>query len=621
MQTKHINIMASEKKYDIFISYRRIDTGQRAEHLKDLLDFDYKDRISFDRENLTGLFDVELARRIDNCIDFLLLIDEKSLVYTEDDNSDAKISLYNYLATASIDEFEAKINEIGPEYPLDFVRIEIARALHRRDVNIIPIVPETSDKFNFAKLYLPKDIVGLKRYEAIFFSKNKDSLFKDILNKLRKHLKTSKTSKKIISSIDSVVYKIRVDRKCTLFIDDEYFQDIEANKLTKISLPKGEYLRKVVDLEDENVYAETEIQLIDGSKLDDIQLNDLFQSAVRIKTERAEEEKRKIVERAHQDKERLRKEKELQEKIAQAEAAQKALEEKMRLTEEKMRQVEENARQAEKHRLAEKQALPRMNVNNVNSNLVQTDAATKVLENSNNRLDFIVNGIPFSMIRVEGGTFMMGATPEQGVDASLMERPPHQVTLSDYYIGETLVTQTLWQSIMGNNPSIFKNNQHPVENVSWEDCQIFIQKLNQLTGKQFRLPTEAEWEFAARGGNKSKGYKYAGGDDINKLAWYNNSWTGWHTGCTRTTQAVKLKLPNELGIYDMSGNLQEWCQDWYDDYENSSQTNPKGPISGRCKVTRGGSCDEGARRCRVSWRDQHMPMSAYNRYIGIRLSL
>lgn len=300
---------------------------------------------------------------------------------------------------------------------------------------------------------------------------------------------------------------------------------------------------------------------------------------------------------------------ELQEQIAQAEAAKKELEKKMRLAEEEKRLAEE--------------ILPRMNINNVNinSNLIHADAAAKVLDNSNNRLDFIVNGVPFSMIKVEGGTFMMGATPEQGVDASLMERPSHQVTLSDYYIGETLVTQALWQSVMGNNPSIVKNNQHPVENVSWEDCQKFIQKLRSLTGQQFRIPTEAEWEFAARGGNKSRGYKYAGGDDINKLAWYNNSRIGWYSDCTRTTQAVKLKLPNELGIYDMSGNLQEWCQDWYDDYENSSQTNPKGPISGRWKVTRGGSCDEDARKCRVSWRDKHMPMSEYNRYIGIRLSL
>lgn len=613
MQTEHINIMAQEKKYDIFISYRRIDTGQRAEHLKDLLDFDYKDRISFDRENLTGLFDVELARRIDNCIDFLLLIDEKSLVYTEDDNSDAKISLYNYLATASIDEFEAKINELGPEYPLDFVRIEIARALHRRDVNIIPIVPETSDKFNFAKLYLPKDIVGLKRYEAIFFSKNKDSLFKDILNKLRKHLKTSKTSKKIISSVDSVVYKIRVDRKCTLFIDDEYFQDIEANKLTKISLPKGEYLRKVVDLEDENVYTETEIQLIDGSKLDDIQLNDLFQSAVRIKTERAEEEKRKIVERAHQDKERLRKEKELQEKIAQAEAAQKALEEKMRLTEEKMRQVEENARQAEKHRLAEKQALPRMNVNNVNSNLVQTDAATKVLENSNNRLDFIVNGIPFSMIRVEGGTFMMGAISRQRVDAFNRELPVRKVTLSTYYIGETLVTQELWMAVMDSNPSYFNSDlKNPVEQVSWKDCQVFIQKLNQITGNKFRLPTEAEWEFAARGGINSLGYKYSGSNQIKEVAWQQVP------NEEGKTHPVGLRRPNELGVYDMSGNVWEWCNDWFGAYIVDELVNPHGPKTGNVRVCRGGCWHSHERYCCVFFRSFRAPHENTS-YIGLRL--
>lgn len=357
--------MAQEKKYDIFISYRRKDTGQRAEHLKDLLDNDYNDRISFDRENLTGLFDVELARRIDTCVDFLLLIDEKSLVYTAEDNSDENICLYNYLATASIDDFEAKINELGPEYPLDFVRIEIARALHRRDANIIPIVPETSDKFNFAKLYLPKDIVGLKRYDAIFFSKNKDSLFKDILNKLRHHLKTPKTTKKVISAVDSVVYKIRVDRKCTLFIDDEYFQDIEANKLTKISLPKGEYLRKVVDIEDENVYDETEIQLIEGSKLDDVQLNDLFKSAARVKAQRAEEEERKKAEHARQEEERIRQEKELQERMAKAEAEKKALEEKMRLAEEKVRQAEEKANQIEKRRLAERQAREYLQKNKV----------------------------------------------------------------------------------------------------------------------------------------------------------------------------------------------------------------------------------------------------------------
>ena len=990
--------MSQEKKYDIFISYRRKDTGQRAEHLKDLLDNDYKDRISFDRENLTGLFDVELARRIDTCVDFLLLIDEKSLVYTAEDNSDENICLYNYLANASIDDFEAKINELGPEYPLDFVRIEIARALRRRDANIIPIVPETSDKFNFAKLYLPKDIVGLKRYDAIFFSKNKDSLFKDILNKLRHHLKTPKTTKKVISAVDSVVYKIRVDRRCILFIDDEYYQDIEANKLTKISLPKGEYLRKVVDIEDENVYDETEIQLIEGSKLDDVQLNGLFQSAARVKAERAEEEKRKMAERARQEEERIRKEKELQERMAQAEAEKKALEEKMRIAEEKARQAEEKARQAEERRKAEEKrqaearkeaeeeanqterrrkaeeltreyflwkqqsekkqpigvsrmsthGLSNANIkkvndkcdnlaehlsyeyndanmtatvtghklssdvigcinipekviykgkyytvnqigknaffycssltsvlipntvatigvqafnkctslksvtiskclnsigwrafcgcksltsivlpnslmtiedeafsgcsslqsifipagqkvrflrmkglqyyerllvdskeqckaleleesiisiddlrskayayfsrrnyaeavkwyrqaaelgdpfsqytlanlyvdgNGVDKNLTEAkkwyqkaaehghaeaikkiyelgtiaeskqsikgydnsksvdvilksagvnklqvvktikeqtgyglkeskdivDAApafikrnvdkviavrikkeleefgaivelndnSKTLTAENSKKIFTVNGVSFKMIAVQGGIFTMGATSEQGSEEPFYDEiPAHQVILSNYMIGETEVTQELWQAVMGSNPSYFQGKQNPVEQVSWDLCQEFVKKLNQMTGMQFRLPTEAEWEYAARGGNKSRGYRYAGNNNLDEVAWHDKN-------SGRRTHPIKQKQANELGLYDMSGNVMEWCQDWYGNYSSSAQTNPKGPASGSRRVYRGGGWCLNAGRCRVSFRYGNTPTLRLNS-LGFRLAL
>ena len=1062
--------MSQEKKYDIFISYRRKDTGQRAEHLKDLLDNDYKDRISFDRENLTGLFDVELARRIDTCVDFLLLIDEKSLVYTAEDNSDENICLYNYLATASIDDFEAKINELGPEYPLDFVRIEIARALHRRDANIIPIVPETSDKFNFAKLYLPKDIVGLKRYDAIFFSKNKDSLFKDILNKLRHHLKTPKTTKKVISAVDSVVYKIRVDRKCTLFIDDEYFQDIEANKLTKISLPKGEYLRKVVDIEDESVYAETEIQLIEGSKLDDVQLNDLFKSAARVKAQRAEEEERKKAEHARQEEERIRKEKELQERMAQAEAEKKALEEKMRIAEEKARQAEEKARQAEERRKAEEKrqaearkeaeeeanqterrrkaeeltreyflwkqqsekkqpigvsrmsthGLSNANIKKVNdkcdnlaehlsyeyndanmtatvtghklssdvigcinipekviykgkyytvnqigknaffycssltsvlipntvttigvqafnkctslksvtiskclnsigwrafcgcksltsivlpnslmtiedeafsgcsslqsifipagqkvrflrmkglqyyerllvdskeqckaleleesiisiddlrskayayfsrrnyseavkwyrqaaelgdpfsqytlanlyvdghgvdknlteakkwyqkaaehghaeaikkiyelgtiaeskqsikgydnsksvdvilksagvnklqvvktikeqtgyglkeskdivdaaptfikrnvdkviaerikkeleelgaivelhdnsttfdvvlksagvnklqvvktikeqtgyglkeskdivdaaptfikrnvdkviaerikkeleefSAIVELNDNSKTLTAENSKKIFTVNGVSFKMIAVQGGIFTMGATSEQGSEEPFYDEiPAHQVILSNYMIGETEVTQELWQAVMGSNPSYFQGKQNPVEQVSWDVCQEFVKKLNQMTGMQFRLPTEAEWEYAARGGNKSRGYRYAGNNNLDEVAWHDKN-------SGRRTHPIKQKQANELGLYDMSGNVMEWCQDWYGNYSSSAQTNPKGPASGSRRVYRGGGWCLNAGRCRVSFRYGNTPTLRLNS-LGFRLAL
>ena len=242
---------------------------------------------------------------------------------------------------------------------------------------------------------------------------------------------------------------------------------------------------------------------------------------------------------------------------------------------------------------------------------------------------FTVNGVSFTMIEVEGGTFMMGATSEQlegltgdellGYDAS---KPTHRVTLSSYYIGQTEVTQALWQAVMGDNPSSFKGyNQCPVESVSWDDCQTFISKLNSMTGQNFRLPSEAEWEFAARGGTKSKGYKYSGSNTLGNVGWYGyeNDWRS--TGNSdEFIHPVSKKSANELGIYDMSGNIWEWCQDWYGDYNNSSQTNPKGPSSGSFRVLRGGSCANYARLCRVSLRNGNYPDSSKSLF-GLRLAL
>ena len=177
-----------EHKYDIFISYRRKDSGDKAEHLKDLLESDFKNRISFDRENLTGLFDVALAERIDNCNDFLLVIGKSSLKYNDEDFSNDKVELYNYLGKCSLQEFKHKIEELGPNAPIDFVRIEIARALNRKGLNIIPIAPENSSDFTFASLNLPPDIVNIIRYNAIFYSSSPNALFKDIIPKIKKRL-------------------------------------------------------------------------------------------------------------------------------------------------------------------------------------------------------------------------------------------------------------------------------------------------------------------------------------------------------------------------------------------------------------------------------------------------
>lgn len=225
---------------------------------------------------------------------------------------------------------------------------------------------------------------------------------------------------------------------------------------------------------------------------------------------------------------------------------------------------------------------------------------------------FTVNGVQFTMVEVGGGTFTMGATSEQGSDAWDEEKPAHEVTLSDYYIGQTEVTQALWEAVMGSNPSDSKGDNLPVEQVSWDDCQVFIQKLNQLTGKQFRLPTEAEWEYAARGGRKSRGYKYAGGNNIDSVAWCDGN-------SGNETHPVATKQANELGIYDMSGNVWEWCSDWCGDYTSSSQSDPQGSSSGSFRVCRGGGYCRNARRCRVSCRDYYTPGYRCN-FLGLRLS-
>jgi len=234
---------------------------------------------------------------------------------------------------------------------------------------------------------------------------------------------------------------------------------------------------------------------------------------------------------------------------------------------------------------------------------------------------FTVGGVQFKMIAVEGGTFTMGATSEQGSDANDIEKPTHSVTLSSYSIGETEVTQALWQAVMGSNPSYFSGSNRPVEEVSWNDCQDFITRLNAMTGENFRLPTEAEWEFGARGGNKSRGYKYAGSNSIDDVAWYNdNSYAKGSSSPDYGTHAVATKQSNELGLYDMSGNVWEWCYDWYGNYSSSAQTNPTGPASGNGRVYRGGGWYGYARDCRTSNRNCYVP-SGRSGDIGFRLAL
>ena len=218
-----------------------------------------------------------------------------------------------------------------------------------------------------------------------------------------------------------------------------------------------------------------------------------------------------------------------------------------------------------------------------------------------------LNKLINNMVYVSGGTFIMGG------DDSSDQMPTHSVTLSSYYICKYEVTQALWRAVMGSNPSNFKGNNLPVENVSWYDCQTFIKRLNSYTGRDFRLPTEAEWEFAARGGNYSHHYKYSGSNNLDDVAWYiDNS--------NKRPHPVGTKQPNELGLYDMSGNVGEWCSDWDGSYSSYSQTNPTGPNSGSFRVHRGGFWRYNARYCRTPERNSKTPDYCVN-YLGLRLVL
>jgi len=213
-----------------------------------------------------------------------------------------------------------------------------------------------------------------------------------------------------------------------------------------------------------------------------------------------------------------------------------------------------------------------------------------------NYIEVGINPI-LEMVAVQGGTFMMGCTSEQSSDCDDCEKPAHEVTVSSFYIGKYEVTQAQWRSIMVNNPSPshFKGDSLPVEQVSWDDVQEFIHKLNEQTGKQYRLPTEAEWEFAARGGVKSNGNKYSGSNNLEDVAWYSKN-------SENITHPVGQKQSNELDIYDMSGNVWEWCNDWFGNYSNKAQTNPQGHSFGLYRIYRGGSWYSYSRLVRVSYR-------------------
>lgn len=442
-------------KYDIFISYRRWDAADKAEHLKDLLEPHYKKRISFDRENLTGKFNVQLIERIDSVKDFLLVIGKKSFCYTDTDRSDESVAFYNELTCLSQEDFARRIDELGPDANIDYVRIEIGRALRRKDIHIIPVVPERTDHYNFATLNLPSDIAGVKTYEAVFYSDSPDALFKDVLPKVRKHMKS----------------------RADLIVNKPLFSFIAILLIAFIAGASWMY---------------------------------------------------------YQDK---------QQKQAEAQRVSMMV------------------------HLQEKYASYGLNFyNNDTISIEQMCAIDDILDN---------------MQDVYPDSLQMG-------------------------IFEVTVSQ--WNGIM-KLPYEPSDSLMPKTNISWGDCQNFVLNLTTLTNIDFDMPTEEEWEYAARGGEKPDGTIYAGSNNPDEVAWYKKNSGGSAHKC----DGGNIK-ENGNGLHNMSGNVSEFCLDTFDKEATEGKALSQ-------KVVKGGHFASSAEDITISSRASIDENDRSNNKVGLRLAI
>lgn len=585
--------METQKKYDIFISYRREGGKNIARLLKTELGLrGYHAFLDFD-ELKDGRFDKRIMDAIDAAPVFMFILSEHALDRCVDEN--------------------------------DWVRREIEYAMET-ERHIVPINPDKS--FSDFPDYVPKNLkdgLGLHQFSQLLL----DDLFNQTMDKLvseRLEPILGKRNRYKMSTTGATIH-LSTDANCEVYRYGKHECNVVTGEDKIVYLKKGKHKFEFISIDNEKdkysiVFS---VEDIDMEDMLEIQLQPII-------------EKREIEERTRcEAEERARIE---ERKIA---------EEKSRETEEKLHQVEKClkiAREAKQcfdlvsAELKKDDKKSNDNLNNVSLHKAaeffgkaldlslkgnnSKEGENKQFESNESSIQPIsVNGVSFNMIKVQGGTFTIGATSEQESENPWDdERPAHEVTVGDYMIGETAVTQALWEAVMGTTIQEQSKKgtlgtalrgvgaNHPMYYISWDDCQEFVAKLSQLSGQTFRLPTEAEWEYAARGGNHSKGSKYAGGDTINDVAWHDD-------GHTFETSPVAQKQPNELGLYDMSGNVWEWCQDWYINYgvelTPAMMKSPK-----MSHVTRGGSWNRAPRFCRVSVRGHSTPNERVN-YVGLRV--
>lgn len=595
-----------KKEYDIFISYRREGGKEYARNLtSELVSRGFHPFLDFD-ELKDGKFDKRITDAIESAPVFMFILSPGSL--------------------------DRCVNED------DWVRKEILHAIeHKR--HIVPVdIDKQFDAFPSADDFPQaiKDALGQHQFSQIQTETlYKVSIDEMVKNRIQPAIDEYMREKQKAAGMTGAEIHIETDMDCHV---QRFHRDMIVAKVDEenvIHLPKGKHKLQFISVENPDVKDACEYKVEDVTESDFIEV--FLREKAGIVSVEAEElealkqEKETLTAKVQDLQHQLEAAKtEAQQLSAQSKATEGSLRDKMNEITLQLTVANRSLSEKEEEIASLQQQLSSAaaSLNSVQKELqIYKDAeakqkaaveakrkaeeeAKRKAEEEKKRGIFKVGNVEFKMIHVEGGAFMMG----EGSAA-------HQVTLSSYYIGETPVTQALWKEVTGKTPSHFKGDQKPVESVSWNDCQDFNKKLNQKTGKKFRLLTEAEWEYAARGGNKSKGYEYAGSNDINEVAWYDkNAYDKGSSSPDYGTHPVKQKKPNELGIYDMSGNVWEWCQDWYGEYKKGSQTNPTGPSSGSDRVRRGGGWDFDARHCRLSYRFGSSPDDA--RYgLGLRLAL